>query len=54
MANNQDISRVASQEQCEEDNPGGWKIMRKRTDKNANPRVIADKIWKTIFGDDIR
>ena len=28
--------------------------MRKRTDKNANPKVIADKIWKTIDGYDLR
>ena len=34
--------------------PGGWKIMRKRTDKAANPKMIADKIWKTIDGYDIR
>jgi hypothetical protein len=28
--------------------------MRKRTDKAANPKMIADKIWKTIDGYDIR
>lgn len=33
---------------------GGWKIMRARTDKNANPQVVADKIWATIAGYDIK
>lgn len=28
--------------------------MRKRTDKAANPKMIADKIWRTIDGYDIR
>lgn len=28
--------------------------MRNRTDKDANPKMIADKIWATIAGYDIK
>lgn len=33
---------------------GGWTILRQRTDKPPNAFVVAEKIWKTINGYDIR
>ena len=34
--------------------PGGWKALRPRTDKSANAFQVAEKIWATITGFDIR
>jgi hypothetical protein len=33
---------------------GGWKDLRVRTDKSANASVVAQKIWETITGFDLR
>lgn len=46
--------QFAVYQKSENERKGGWKIMRARTDKNANPLVIADKIWATIAGYDIK